>query len=123
MATTGPTATTRRRTERVVSPTLPVNSVADIVDDPHRRRGLRSKPFDGEGVANAKHLLVEDGVLKTWVLDLRSARQLGLKTTGHAARGTSSLKTASVKRRMKGQPRRRRPGMRGRSMLSAPTLT
>jgi PmbA protein len=62
----------------------------DIVDDPHRKRGLRSKPFDGEGLANRRQALVEDGVLKTWVLDLRSARQLSLKSTGHAARGTSS---------------------------------
>ena len=62
----------------------------DIVDDPHRRRGLRSRPFDGEGLANRRCLLVEDGVLKTWVLDLRSARQLGLKSTGHASRGISS---------------------------------
>jgi PmbA protein len=62
----------------------------DIDDDPHRRRGLRSRPFDGEGLANARSPLVEDGVLKTWILDLRSARQLGLKSTGHAARATSS---------------------------------
>ena len=62
----------------------------DIVDDPHRRRGLRSRPFDGEGLANRRCLLVEDGMLKTWVLDLRSARQLGLKSTGHASRGISS---------------------------------
>jgi PmbA protein len=62
----------------------------DIIDDPHRRRGLRSRPFDGEGLANRRMALVEDGVLKTWVLDLRSARQLNLKSTGHAARGTSS---------------------------------
>jgi PmbA protein len=61
-----------------------------IVDDPLRRRGLRSKPFDGEGVATVRRNLVDKGVLTTWVLDLRSARQLGLKTTGHAARGTSS---------------------------------
>lgn len=61
-----------------------------IVDDPHRPRGLRSKPFDGEGVANRKRALIEDGVLTTWLLDCRSARQLGLTTTGHAARGTSS---------------------------------
>src|SRR5271168_1334697 len=61
-----------------------------IVDDPHRRRGLRSKPFDGEGIANHRRAIVENGVLTTWLLDLRSARQLGLKTTGHAARGTSS---------------------------------
>jgi PmbA protein len=61
-----------------------------IVDDPHRPRGLRSKPFDGEGLANRRRAVIDKGVLTTWVLDLRSARQLGLKSTGHAARGTSS---------------------------------
>lgn len=61
-----------------------------IVDDPHRKRGLASKPFDGEGVANRRRALVEKGVLTTWLLDSRSARQLGLASTGHAARGTSS---------------------------------
>ncbi|HEX9808582.1 MAG TPA: metallopeptidase TldD-related protein [Alphaproteobacteria bacterium] len=60
-----------------------------VIDDPHRRRGLRSKPFDGEGVANARRALVEGGVLASWLLDSASARQLGLPTTGHAARGTS----------------------------------
>jgi PmbA protein len=59
-----------------------------VIDDPHRRRGLRSKPFDGEGVANRRRALIEDGVLTTWILDLRSARQLGLSSTGHASRGT-----------------------------------
>jgi PmbA protein len=59
-----------------------------IVDDPHRPRGLRSKPFDAEGVANARRALIEDGVLTTWLLDCASAKQLGLQTTGHAARGT-----------------------------------
>jgi PmbA protein len=61
-----------------------------IIDDPHRSRGLRSKPFDGEGIANRRRALIDRGVLTTWLLDLRSARQLGLATTGHAARGTSS---------------------------------
>lgn len=61
-----------------------------IVDDPHRRRGLRSKPFDGEGVATRRMNVVEDGRLTTWILDCRSARQLKLATTGHASRGTSS---------------------------------
>jgi PmbA protein len=60
----------------------------NIVDDPHRRRGLRSKPFDGEGVANRRRTLIEDGALTTWLLDLRSARQLGFASTGHASRGT-----------------------------------
>jgi len=60
-----------------------------VTDDPTRRRGLRSKPFDGEGVATAPRPLVVDGVLQSWVLDGRSGRQLGLPSTGHAARGTS----------------------------------
>src|SRR3546814_13628219 len=61
-----------------------------IVDDPHIRRGRRSKPFDGEGIPNSRRAVVDDGRLTTWLLDLRSARQLGLRTTGHAARGTAS---------------------------------
>jgi PmbA protein len=61
-----------------------------VIDDPHRRRGLRSKPFDAEGLPNRRRAIIEDGVLTTWLLDLASARQLGLKSTGHAARGTSS---------------------------------
>ncbi|MGH7093507.1 MAG: TldD/PmbA family protein, partial [Stellaceae bacterium] len=61
-----------------------------IIDDPHRPRGPRSKPFDGEGIANHRRALVDKGVLTTWLLDLRSARQLGMATTGHASRGTSS---------------------------------
>ncbi len=58
-----------------------------IVDDPLRPRGLRSKPFDAEGLATERRALIDDGKLTTWLLDLRSARQLGLKSTGHAARG------------------------------------
>lgn len=62
----------------------------NIVDDPHIVRGLGSKPFDGEGVANQKRLMVQDGVLQSWILDMRSANQLSLNTTGHAVRGISS---------------------------------
>jgi PmbA protein len=61
-----------------------------VIDDPHRRRGLHSRPFDGEGIANRRRALIEDGVLTTWLLDLASARQLGLETTGHGRRGPSS---------------------------------
>ncbi|MDE2228008.1 MAG: TldD/PmbA family protein [Alphaproteobacteria bacterium] len=61
-----------------------------VVDDPHMMRGHRSAPFDGEGVATARRDVVADGVLQTWLLDLASARQLRLKTTGHARRGTSA---------------------------------
>jgi PmbA protein len=58
-----------------------------IVEDPHRDRGLRSKPCDAEGLANMRRNLIDAGVLTTWILDLRSARQLKLTPTGHAARG------------------------------------
>ncbi len=61
-----------------------------IIDDPFRRRGLNSKPVDGEGIAPARRAIIDKGVLTTWLLDLRSARQLGLKSTGHAARGTTT---------------------------------
>lgn len=60
-----------------------------IIDDPLRRRGLRSRSFDGEGQPVSRRALIENGTLTTWLLDSRSAAQLGLKTTGHAARGTS----------------------------------
>ena len=58
-----------------------------IVDDPHRRRGLRSKPFDGEGVATRPARLIDGGRLTGWLLNAASARQLGLETSGHATRG------------------------------------
>ena len=58
-----------------------------IVDDPHRPFGLRSRPFDGEGLAVSAVDLVSGGMLETWLLDSASARQLGLEPTGHAARG------------------------------------
>ena len=61
-----------------------------IIDDPLRKRGLRSHPFDGEGVAGKKLALIEDGVLMSWILDCGTARELGLVTTGHAQRGVSS---------------------------------
>jgi PmbA protein len=61
-----------------------------IIDDPFRRRGLRSRPFDGEGVAGARRTIVDDGVLTTWLLDSATGRELGLATTGHAQRGVSS---------------------------------
>jgi len=79
-----------RLNQKVFSPNIM------IIDDPHRMRGLRSKPFDGEGVANARRALIEDGVLQTWLLDCASARQLGLETTGHAARGTGGPPSPSA---------------------------
>ncbi|HEX2655126.1 MAG TPA: TldD/PmbA family protein [Xanthobacteraceae bacterium] len=61
-----------------------------IIDDPLRRRGLRSRPFDAEGVAGQRRAIIYDGMLKSWILDCGTARELGLETTGHAQRGVSS---------------------------------
>src|SRR5262249_16396407 len=66
-----------------------------IVDDPLRRRGLRSHPFDGEGVAGKKLAVIDDGTLTSWVLDSATAREFALTTTGHASRGVSSSPSPS----------------------------
>jgi PmbA protein len=63
----------------------------EVIDDPLRKRGLRSRPFDAEGVATRAMKLIEDGVLKSWLLDCATARELRLETTGHAHRGVSSV--------------------------------
>ena len=60
-----------------------------ILDNPHRKRGLGSRPFDAEGLPTKRYAVIDDGRLTTWLLDLAAARQLQLKPTGHAARGTS----------------------------------
>ena len=70
-----------RMGERIFAPGVLVR------DDPRRRRGLRSRVFDGEGVPTRPLTLIEDGMLTSWLLDLRSARQLGLVSTGHGGRG------------------------------------
>jgi PmbA protein len=61
-----------------------------IVDDPLRLRGLRSRPFDAEGVRVARKELVRGGVLASWIADSASARQLGIDPTGHAVRSSGS---------------------------------
>ena len=66
-----------------------------IVDDPLRPRGLRSRPFDGEGVRVLRQELVSDGVLGHWIAESASARQLGIEPTGHAARGVGGAPSAS----------------------------
>jgi len=62
----------------------------DVIDDPLRPRGFRSRWFDMEGVARQRRKLIDQGKLTTWLLDCATARQLGLRSTGHASRGTSS---------------------------------
>jgi len=66
-----------------------------VVDDPLRLRGLRSRPFDGEGVCVSRKELIADGVLTSWIAETASARQLGIEPTGHAARGVGGAPGAS----------------------------
>ena len=75
----------QRLGERVFAPGV------TILDDPLRRRGLASRAFDGEGMPCATRRLIDDGVLTTWLLDLSTARRLGLASTGHAARSGVAL--------------------------------
>ncbi len=67
-----------------------------IHDDPRRVRGGRSGTFDGEGVPTRARALIDDGVLTTWLLDSRSAKQLGMASTGHASRGTGGPPSPSA---------------------------
>ena len=61
----------------------------NIIDDPLMPRGLATRPCDGEGVAVAHRTLVDDGVLKTWLLNTSTAKQLEMVSTGHASRSVS----------------------------------
>lgn len=70
---------------RLGTPILPAGF--DVVEMPLLRRGRSTRPFDAEGIVAARKVLVQDGVLQSWVLDLATARQLGLATTGNARRG------------------------------------
>ncbi|SDG51665.1 TldD/PmbA family protein [Roseospirillum parvum] len=67
-----------------------------VREEPHRHRGLRSRPCDAEGLPTRARDLIADGVLTTWLLDLRTARQLGLQSTGHAVRGSASAPSPGV---------------------------
>ncbi len=68
-------------------PVLP--DALSLIEDPHRPRCTGSRPFDGEGLPTARRMIVDNGVLQGWTLDLATARKLGLPPTGNAARGTS----------------------------------
>ncbi|NDE90317.1 MAG: TldD/PmbA family protein [Alphaproteobacteria bacterium] len=66
-------------------------STINLIDDPLLKRGLRSRPFDGEGLATQKRAFVEKGVLTGWMMNCSAARQLNLQSTGHASRGVGGI--------------------------------
>lgn len=75
--------------ERIFAPDVTVR------DDPHRIRGSRSRPFDGEGLPARQMDLIADGILTTWLTDSAAARQLGVAPTGHASRGVGGAPGAA----------------------------
>jgi PmbA protein len=66
-----------------------------VIDDGLRPGGLGSRPFDGEGQASRRNIVLERGRLASYLLDSYSARKLGLRSTGNAARGAGSAPTAA----------------------------
>lgn len=72
------------------------DSSVTIIDDPMRKAGLRSRPFDGEGLPTRRRALIDKGELTGWLLDASSALQLGMEPTGHASRGTSGSPGVAV---------------------------
>lgn len=67
-----------------------------VIDEPQRLRGPASRPFDGEGVAGEKLVMIENGVLKHWFLSTSAARELGLQTNGRGSRSGSSVSPTST---------------------------
>lgn len=67
-----------------------------VRDEPRRVRGLRSKPFDAEGVPTRDVAVIAGGVLQSWITDSRSAKQLGLASTGHASRSTGGPPSPAI---------------------------
>lgn len=75
-------------------PVLP--AALSVTEDPHRPRISGSRPFDAEGLATRRRDIVKDGVLTGWVLDLATARKLGMESTANGSRGTSSPPSPAV---------------------------
>ena len=75
------------------------SSSVTLIDDPLRPRGAGSRAFDGDALPVSRRVLIDEGMLQSWLLDLSSAAQLGLAPTGNAKRslanppspGTSNL--------------------------------
>ena len=68
----------------------------DLSEDPLLPRHGASRPFDAEGLQTARRRIVREGVLQNWILDLATARRLGLESTANATRGTDSAPVPGV---------------------------
>jgi PmbA protein len=79
-----------REGTRVASP------LVTMTDDPLRLRGPGSRAFDGEGLRSRVNVVVEEGVLRTFLLDCYGARKLGRESTASAARGGASVSASTT---------------------------
>ena len=79
-----------RMGEQIMKPTV------TVTDQPLKKRGNASRPFDGEGVEGTPLNVIENGVLKHWFLSSSVARELHLETNGHGVRSASSVQPAST---------------------------
>src|SRR5207244_3020471 len=70
--------------------------IVTIVDDALIPAALGSRPFDGEGLATGRTVLVGAGVLESYLLDTYSARKLGLQSTHHAGRDGSGVSVTTT---------------------------
>ena len=70
--------------QRIASPLL------TLVDDGRLPQGLGSEPWDGEGLSTRRNVLIENGVLGTYLHTLKTAAEMGVAPTGTAGRGTGS---------------------------------
>jgi PmbA protein len=76
--------------ERIAAPSV------TIVDDGTMAGALGSRPFDGEGLPVRRTVLVDGGVLRSYLLDTYSGRKLGLPSTHHAARDGSGVSVSTT---------------------------
>ena len=79
-----------RMGEQIMKPTI------TVTDQPLKKRGNSSRPFDGEGVEGVPLNVIENGVLRHWFLSSSVARELHLETNGHGVRSASSVQPAST---------------------------
>lgn len=79
-----------RMGEQIMKPTI------TVTDQPLKKRGNSSRPFDGEGVEGVPLNVIENGVLRHWFLSSSVARELHLETNGHGVRSASSVQPTST---------------------------
>ena len=72
------------------------SDLVTVIDDGRMMGGLGSKPFDGEGLATRRNILIENGILRSWLLDTYSGRKLGMASTGSASRSVGSGPSVST---------------------------